>query len=179
VISEQSKQSIDYIFGKSAKKSLILNPDDSCVIEQMTDCKDSEFLEREMVVLTISSLVFRVLTIFHIGEDRATRNYFLSKTTDKSLLEFFSEIGNLCSGAMNQELLRYFPHLGMSTPYTLSGRCLPFLNELKPGYLSRHAITINDSVRLQATLCLCGYAPIDFAVDRNDAIDTSGELEFF
>ena len=179
MISEQSKQSIDYIFGKSAKKSLILNPDDSCVIEQMIDCKDSEFIEREMVVLTISSLLFRVLTIFHIGEDSATRSYFLSKTTDKTLLEFFSEIGNLCSGAMNQELLRYFPHLGMSTPYTLSGRCLPFLTELKPGYLSRHAITINDSVRLQATLCLCGYAPIDFTVDRSDVADTSGELEFF
>ncbi len=179
LISEQSKQGIDFIFGKSARKSLILNQDDICVIEYMADCKDSEFMEKDMVVLTISSLQFRILTIFHIGEDPNTKNYFLSKNTDKSLLEFFSEVGNLCSGAMNQELLRYFPHLGMSTPYTLSGRCLPFLKELKPGYQSRHAITINDSVRLQATLCMYGYAPIDFAVDESDVADTSGELEFF
>jgi hypothetical protein len=179
VISQQSSQGINYIFEKSVRKSLLLNSGDSCDIEQLHDGKGGDFKEMDIFVLTISSLLFRILTIFHISDDPETQKYFLKKTTEKSFTEVFSEIGNLCSGAMNQELLKYFPHLGMSTPYVLSGRSLPFLRELNPGYLSRHAITINDSVHLHATVCMCAYAPIDFTVDQTDVADTSGELEFF
>jgi hypothetical protein len=179
MISQQSKQSIDYIFAKSARKSLILDPGDVCDIEMLNENCGHNFLEKDFVVLTISSFLFRVLTIFHIGEDEATKDYFLKKSPNKSLTEVFSEVGNLCSGAMNHELLQHFPHLGMSTPYTLSSRCLAFLSELNPGHLSRHAITINGSARLQATVCMCGYAPIDFKVDTAATIDTSGELELF
>lgn len=179
MISQQAKQGIDHIFAKSARKSLVLDPDDVCNIEALPKSTLNEFPEKDIVVLTISSFLFRVSTIFHISEDPATRDYFLRNTGNESLAEVFSEIGNLCSGAMNSELLRYFPHLGMSTPYTLSSRCLPFLDELKPGYLSRHAITINGSARLQATLCMRGYAPIDFVVDKSAAADETGELELF
>jgi hypothetical protein len=179
VISQQAKQGIDYIFAKSAKKSLVLDPGDVCDIEMLHESMGHKFMEKDIVILTISSFLFRVLTIFHIGEDEATKNYFLKKSPNKSLTEVFSEVGNLCSGAMNHELLQHFPHLGMSTPYTLSSRCLSFLSELNPGHLSRHAITINGSARLQATVCMCGYAPIDFTVDTITTVDTSGELELF
>jgi hypothetical protein len=179
VISEQSRLGIDFIFDRAARKALVLNPDDSCVIEKMPEDKSGDFQGRQMLVLTISSLLFRVLTIFHIDEDKTTRDYFLNKNPERSLEDFFSEIANLCSGAMNQELLKYFPHLGMSTPYWLSGQCLPYLKELNPGYLSRHAITINDSVCLHATICMCHYAPVHFEVDQKDVEDISGELEFF
>jgi hypothetical protein len=166
VISEPAKHAIDYIFDKSVKKNLVLDPDDVCNIERLTGSDDGDFL-------------FKVLTIFHLGEDSETRDYFLQKTTDKTFSEVFSEIGNLCSGAMNHELLKYFPHLGMSTPYVLSSKCLPFLSELKAGYMSRHTISINGSVRLQATVCMYGYAPIDFTVDKTDVVDMTGELEMF
>jgi hypothetical protein len=179
VISQQAKQGIDYIFAKSARNNLILDPGDVCNIEMLNESSGHKFLEKDIVVLTISSFLFRVMTIFHIGEDAATRDYFLKKTPNKSLTEVFSEVGNLCSGAMNRELLQHFPHLGMSTPYTLSSRCLSFLSELNPGHLSRHAITINGSAHLQATVCMCGYAPIDFTVDTTATADTSGELELF
>jgi len=179
VISQQAKQGIDYIFSQSVRKTLALNPDDVCNIEMLPGNAGHISMEKGIVVLTISSFLFKVLAIFHIGEDAETRNYFLGKSVNKSLIEVFSEVGNLCTGAMNHELLRYFPHLGMSTPYTLSGRCLTFLNELNPGHLSRHAITINGSARLQATLCMCGYAPIDFAVDKTAAERNTGELELF
>lgn len=179
MISQQAKQGIDYVFAKSAKKSLVLDRDDICEIEILDHNKESPFLEKDIVVLTITSFLFRVLTIFHIGEDEATKNYFLKKSPDKSVTEVFSEVGNLCSGAMSHELLQHFPHLGMSTPYTLSSRCLSYLSELNPGHLSRHAITINGSARLQATVCMHGYAPVDFTVDTTETIDTSGELELF
>jgi hypothetical protein len=179
VISAQSKVGIDFIFDKAVRKSLILNSGDVCDIEPLAEGKGADLQDKDIFVLTISSFLFRVLTIFHIGEDLETRNYFFNNAAEKSFEEVFSEICNLCCGAMNQELLRYFPHLGMSTPYMLNGRCLPFLNELKPGYLSYHAITINGAVRLHATICVCAYAPIDFAVDQTAVADTSGELELF
>lgn len=179
MISQQAKQSIDYIFTQSARRSLVLDPADTCDIETLPERGNHECPEKDIIVLTISSFLFRISTIFHIGEDPAIRDYFLKNSANRSLTEVFSEIGNLCSGAMNQELLRYFPHLGMSTPYTLSSRCLPFLGELNPGHLSRHAITINGSTRLQATLCMCGYAPVDFAVDKACAAVETGELELF
>lgn len=179
MISLQARQSIEYIFTQSARKSFQLDPADYCNIELLQGGVQHKHHEKDVIVLTISSFLFRVLTIFHIGEDAETRNYFLNGRAEKSLTEVFSEISNLCSGAMNAELLRYFPHLGMSTPCTLSGRCLPFLSELKSGHMSHFNITINGAARLQATLCMCGYAPVDFALDKTAAAVETGELEFF
>ncbi len=179
MISEQAKQSIDYIFEKSARKSLLRSADDRCEIEILPSRMTKEILEEDIFVLTISSFIFRVLTVFHVGRDTVTREYFHVDSANRAFEEVFSELCNLCSGAMNHELLRYFPHLGMSTPYRLSGHSLPYLMELNPGYLSRHAITINDSVRLQATICVCNYAPLDFVVDKAEVVEMSGELEMF
>lgn len=80
---------------------------------------------------------------------------------------------------MNQELLNYFPDLGMSTPYVLDAQCLSHLHGLKPGLLSSYSITLNDSVRLAATVCVCAHAPIDFVADTSAIEETSGELELF
>ncbi len=178
MISAQSKQGIDYIFCQAVKKSLTLDPGDFSDVEPLPHGNES-FNADEIYVLTISSLLFKVVTIFHVSDDLPSRNYFINNAHDKSFEEVFSELSNLCSGSMNQELLRYFPHLGMSTPYKLSGRCLPYLKELNAGYQSRHLITINGFVRLHATVCLCAYAPVNFTVDRSIVADTSGELEFF
>ncbi len=179
MISQRAKQGIDYIFAKSVKANLALASGDVCDIQMLSGNKSGEFSEKNIVVLTITSFLFRVLTIFHVDEDAATRNYFLKEGSDKTFLEVFSEIGNLCVGSMNRDLLRHFPHLGMSTPYTLDSRCIQFINELNPAHLSRHAITINDAVRLQATLCMCVYAPIDFVVDRSAVEEETGGLELF
>lgn len=160
-------------------KTLLLDQNDSCTIEQIPVVSMEEKREEDIYILTISSLLFKVMTIFHVGNDPQIRDYFLSLKPEVPFSEVFFEICNLCSGAMNQELLRYFPHLGMSTPYLLNGRCFSSFSELKAGYVSHHDITINACVRLQATLYLCGYAPIDFAADKEDIVDTSGELEFF
>jgi hypothetical protein len=54
-----------------------------------------------------------------------------------------------------------------------------FLGELQPHYQSSSAITINDTVRLQATLCMCCSAPVDFVASAPIAEPTAGELEMF
>jgi hypothetical protein len=179
MISLKAQASIDHIFTSSVKAHLPIGEGDSCEIERVTDKKAGEFPEKTIVILTISSFLFRLLTIFHFDENPATRDYFAGGVADKSLDEVFSEAGNLCCGAMKREVSRHFPHTGMSTPYTLSSRCISFLDELKPSYTARYAITINGSVQLHATVCVCNYAPMDFVVDKSAEEEETGALEMF
>ena len=179
MISEQAKQGVDFIFTKAAAANLAMGPDDCCEITPLPDVSVVDFPEETIVVLTISSFLFRLLTIFHVNDDVVTREYFTKGAADKQLFEVLSEIGNLCCGAMNRELLHSFPHLGMSTRYVLNRQCLAFLDELKPGYVSGYAISINNTVQMHASLCLCEYAPIDFSVDMSSTEEETGALELF
>jgi hypothetical protein len=61
----------------------------------------------------------------------------------------------------------------------LSARCLGHLAELKPAFSSSYSITLNGSVQLAATVCVCAHAPIDFVADTSAIEETSGELELF
>jgi hypothetical protein len=158
---------------------LIVDPGHSVVIEPMPGKKVVETPEKYLVVLTISSYLFRLITMFHVNNDKHMAAYFTKADAGKKFEEVFFEMGNLCCGAMNRDLGRYIPHLGMSTPYMLESKCLPFLKELKPGYLSQHKITIDDAVTFHATLCLCAYGPLDFRVDMSAPEEETGALELF
>ena len=179
MISTQTKQSINFIFAKAAKATLALASSDSCHVEVLPEKSEGELAGKHVLVFTISSFLFRVVVMFHIDSEESTRNYFLKGNIGKTFTEIFSEAGNLCVGKINHELLRYFPHLGMSTPYILDGSCVSFLSKLKPGYHSHHRITINSSIRLNATVYMCGYAPINFTADRTIVEESTGELELF
>ena len=152
---------------------------DSCEIVPVREGAAGPERTENVVVLTISSIVFRMLLVLHFDEDAVTRDYFLRNDQGATFREVFLETCNLCSGAMNQALLHHFPDLGMSTPYVLSAHCVPYLEELKPGYLATFAIAINGSVRLGATVCVCAHAPLDFIASVNAVEETSGELELF
>ena len=179
MISEQARQGFNQIFTRAAHASLALDAADTMTIVQLPGNAIVETPEPQLLVLTVASYVFRLLTIFHVGRDRVSENYFTRSDPARVFSEVFGEIGNLCCGAMNRELGRHFAHTGMSTPYLLESRCLPFLGELKPTYVAQHRITINDSLVMHATLCLCAYAPIDFRVDSESAGEATGELELF
>jgi hypothetical protein len=195
VISAQAKGSFERILQKAAQTRLTVDPADACQVAPQTrqaagmaaDAAAHGPAARtaagptntEVVVLTISSITFRLLLILHVTEDSATVEYYTKGDAERPFREVFQEVCNLCCGAINQELLRYFPDLGMSTPYMLSARCLPYLEGLKPELLETWSVTINDSVRLAATVCVCAHAPLDFMADVSVAEDTSGELELF
>ncbi|MFM0198900.1 hypothetical protein PQR53_03335 [Paraburkholderia fungorum] len=179
MISGNAKDSFDRIFRKAAQARLPMNGADTCEIVPLDEAGLGATKDTQVVVLTISSIVFRMLLILHFDETDNTRNYYLKEANEQPFQEVFLEICNLCSGAMNQELLRYFPDLGMSTPYVLSARCLPHLRELKPAFLSSYSVTLNGSVQLAATVCVCAHAPIDFVADTSVVEETSGELELF
>jgi len=179
MISEQARRGVNLIFTKAAANNLALAPSDKIEIERLDGHGLVMPPEKNILVLTIASYVFRLLTIFHVNTDAATEAYFTRSGTAGEFGDCFGEIGNRCCGAMNRELGRYFQHLGMSTPTMLDAQCLPFLAELKPTCLAHHRIRINDMLTLHATLCLRAYAPIDFNVDHQAAPEATGELELF
>lgn len=177
MVSEQARKGLDQIFARAAQASLALGDSDTVTVEALATVQPVE--TPQILVLTVASYVFRLLTVFHFNDDRATRDYFTRAAPGRDFAEVVGEIGNLCCGAMNRELGEHFVHTGMSTPTLLKGACLPFLRELKPAYLAQQRIVINGGLVLHATLCLCAYAPIDFRVDAHAEAVTTGELELF
>ena len=177
MISSNAQDSFDRIFRKAARTRLALHAEDACHIAaaEPGDAKGGE----QALILTISSMVFRLLLVLRFDDTESTRAYFKGEASGRSFEEACLEIGNLCCGAVNQELLQVFPDLGMSTPYAVSARCVPYLEVLKPWYLAAYAVTINDAVRVAATVCVCAHAPLDFVADVSDEVETGGELELF
>ncbi|MDE1004577.1 MAG: hypothetical protein OSB38_02855 [Paraburkholderia fungorum] len=179
MITGNARDSFERIFRKAAQTRLPRDSGNTCEIVPLAEAGTGATKDTEVVVLTISSIMFRLLLILHFDENDSTRDYYLNEADERPFQEVFLEICNLCCGAMNQELLHYFPDLGMSTPYVLSARCLGHLPELKPGLLSSYSITLNGSVQLAATVCVCAHAPIDFVADTSAVEESSGELELF
>lgn len=177
-ISDGAKQGIDRIFSRAASSSLALGGGDSVEVDPLPRGKLIE-PPGQLLVLTIANFSFKLLTIFHVEDNRATQQYFSKPEAGLGFADVFPEIGNLCCGAMNRELGGYFPHLGMSTPYPLDRQCLPFIDVLKPAYLAQHRIVINGDIVLHATLCLCAYAPVDFHYVASEPETASGALELF
>ena len=183
MISKQAKSSIDYLFTEAARSSLVLHPDDSCSIQPVAkDASIAVSVPSTVLVITCSSFIFRFLTLLRLGDNTETRAYYAQgATAEENSADALFEAANLCTGAINRGLSRHFPHVGMSTPYSLSGACLSHLDDLQPQHILSYEITIREAVRLQATVCLCSYAPIDFSVNRKSATETAatGELELF
>lgn len=189
MISAHARDSFERILHKAARTRLARSPADECDMVPLKGLQmdsaaseaDVDMMARHanVAVLTISSIGFRMLLVLHFDEDDITTQYFVGDDQNKSFREAFLEISNLCCGAINQELLNYFPDLGMSTPYVLSARCVPHLMQLKPNHLASWDITLDGSVRLAATLCICAHAPLDFNAEVSETQDSSGELEMF
>jgi hypothetical protein len=188
VITEQAKGSIERIFRQAAQLRLTVGAGDSCEItpsapreSRASGARHDRAADSELIVLTISSISFRLLLVLHFDNDDATRAYYLG-SGEVTLEERLLEICNLCCGAMNQQLVGYFPDLGMSTPYVLSGQCVSYLDHLKPDFTASYRVTVNGAVQLGAIVCVCANAPLDFAAtvaEVTEAAESVGELELF
>ena len=180
MISDSAKRGLSEIFTQAACSSFPMGAGDPIRVEALQGGLSHSLPGKQLLVLTIANFSFRVLTIFHVeADDPAIRAYFSKPEADLAFADVFPEVGNLCCGAMNRELGKYFVHLGMSTPYQLDQQCLSFIDVLKPGHVAQHRIVIGDDIALHATLCLRAYAPIDFRYEvPKEAIDT-GCLELF
>ncbi|MGF6609714.1 hypothetical protein OKW45_004636 [Paraburkholderia sp. WSM4175] len=179
MITDQAKQSIADIFCHAARARLPATPGDSCEIAAVPRWDRDHPAGPCAMALTISSIGFRLLFVLHFGKDDATHAYYASGDTTRSLSETLMELGNLCCGYMNQQLVNHFPDLGMSTPYELNSACIEYLDELRPDHVWAYELTIGGAARLGVTLCLCAQAPLDFKAELATADEAEGELELF
>lgn len=177
MISESTKRSLNEIFIRAVSSHLRLDESDQVCV-QPTPAGQSPSGEQQLLLLTIAGFSFKLLVMFHL-DARALQAYFSQPDSGRVFDEVFPELGNLCCGAINRDLARYFPHLGMSTPFRLDGRCFDYLASVRPAHVAHHRIAINGDIHLDATLCLCAYAPIDFQYVHVAPVVESGEIELF
>lgn len=186
MISDQAKQGFEHIF-KNAILTNLTHGSDGCDIRE---CQVAEFAKEKsrFAVLTVSSASFRCLVIFHFQNEQLMRDLFADKAQDNApenresvYRDAFLEFCNMCCGSVNREILRFYPYLGMSTPYLLVSDCHEFIGALRPGHVKHYAVRIDGRILFGATLCVCAYSSIDFKLDAGslDSGDSGGELELF
>ncbi|HEX7682939.1 MAG TPA: hypothetical protein VF446_05285 [Trinickia sp.] len=180
MISQAAKDSLERIFFQAARTRLTTDPSHACEVARAASFGPAEqSASAEVFVLTIASIHFRIVLLLQLRDDEATRGYYAGVAADRTLREAAMELGNLCCGAINQQLVEHFPDLGMSTPYVLSSDCIGYLDELAPEYVAAYDVTVECAVRVRATLCVCASAPLDFTAQVADVHESAGELELF
>ena len=184
MISQRAKESFDYTLIGALQGALCASPDDRCEVEVISDVKD--ITEKKVVLLTVSSYLFRVITLVYFTLNKETQRHFAAinraeaeSMSESDYLDVICECGNIFCGALNRELAKHFPHLGMSTPNVLDRDCMDYLTELDAGYTQHFKISINDNLTMHASLCVCDFADIDFTVDMTQTEESNGELELF
>jgi len=144
---------------------------------------------RQAVILTVSSYLFRLMTVVYFNEDQPTWRQFTRHQPEpgpldlQRLHDLVGEFGNVACGALNRDLGIAFPHIGMSTPNVVDSRCIAWLPTLGTGLVKHFRITLADGLALHATLALCDYDDFDFDLpaetESPEAEAETGELELF
>ncbi|CAK0759446.1 conserved hypothetical protein [Gammaproteobacteria bacterium] len=181
---------LEWLFEKSIRNNSVHGPEDSCVVTFQADALlSTETASRRLVVINISSYIFRIITLFDLDTDAATASH-LAKVmrrgneilVGKALLDAFGEFANIICGEVNRELSVKFRHTGMSTPFLLENSCLPYVSILKPSQVCSAEVNINDSVCFRVIICICidNKANLDFDINRTGQQSIStGDLELF
>ena len=179
MLSDQTGRNLADAFRRAVAATLIRSAGDVCDIQAVAKATDLELkTESPLLLITISSFVFRLVSIFQISGSEATRHYYTAGDS-AGAEETYTEVVNLCCGALSRELSAQFKHLAMSIPYRLESSCLNFLGELKAGLTTTYDITINDAARMRATLCMSSSRPIELAAPAPEVSHTGGALEMF
>lgn len=189
-VTAMARDALDWAFDKSIRENSVSDPLEPCVVTRLTESPPSTGDEqRQLVVLNMSSYVFRVVALFDFSMDAATRAHLaklsrtpLARLDGQALLDACSEWVNMICGAVNRGLSARFPHAGMSTPFPLESSCAHHLSLLNPAWTRVFAVEINQSVRYNLNVCVCvaSGSTLDFDLDRSAQEDaSSGELELF
>jgi hypothetical protein len=189
MISQSAKAGIEWLFEKAVRANTICDGDSCTLVKVATEAPPPAKVSQQLVVLTISSYLFRIVTLFQFNDDAATNEHMVRMTRSQvpdldtqALTDAYAERVNMVCGAVNRGLGVQFPHIGMSTPYMLESTCANYAAALEPQHLQRYEVTINDTMRFNLTICLCTGADtsLDFRIDTYEAEDESaGELEMF
>jgi hypothetical protein len=186
-VSERARQGLDQFVAAAVKSSLAQSAGDFAIAQ--TDEPLAKDSEREIVMLTVSSYMFRVLLFMHFDRNAATRAHFSALANvavegmdDDRFIDEVMERGNLCCGALNRDLALFYPHIGMSTPCILKRSSVEHVGAIKPAFTRRYRAQVGPGLAMHFTLAVCAFADFDFAFEPRAAEeleDTAGELEMF
>ncbi len=187
VVSERARAGLDH-FVAQAVKGALAQPGTDFAIES-TDDDVARDHEREVVMLTVSSYMFRVLLFIHFNRNPALRSHLAAldghpgdTLDDERFTDAIMEHGNLCCGALNRDLSQFFPHIGMSTPCILHRSSVEHVAAVNPAFTRRYRADVSPGVPMHFTLALCAFADLDFPFEpraAEEVEDTAGELEMF
>jgi hypothetical protein len=185
VVSDRARLGFDRFIAQGVKATLGAS-DFDCEVKQ---ADDETPRERELVMFTVSSYLFRVLLFIHFDRNPITRGHFAllagvtpEAMTNEQLDDQIMERGNLCCGALNRDLAQFYPHTGMSTPCLLNANSIDHIGALQPAFTRRYRAELSPGVALHFTVVACAFADLDFAFDASAAeeeAETAGELEMF
>ena len=184
MITERGKTSFDHLLVSSLKIGMPVGGA-SVTVEPIATL--TKIKEKKIVILTVSTYLFRAMVILYFKPDAATRAYFnrnaeegAPELTDEEFYDRVAECGNICCGALNRGLGDHFPHVGMSTPNIIDRDCMHYTELLECGLERHYMITLDGSLTMYASLCVADYGKVDFHVDPISEEDQSvGELEMF
>jgi len=185
MITERAKTSFDRLLQAGLKSGLPAG-DGPIAIEPVASLE--KIKERKIVILTVSSYLFRVMAILYFKPDAATRALFnggagegAPALTDQEFFDRVAECGNICCGTLNRDLGRFFPHVGMSTPNIIDTDCMRYVDLLGCGLLKHYKLRLAGDLTMYASLCVTDYGTVDFHVEQQlEEEDVStGELEMF
>jgi len=183
MISNNARKSIDKMVERAIQASPLVSADAPRQIEAGVDL--ARIATEKMVALTVSSYVFRVTFLIHFSGDEATRAHFaavnrvaVQELDDQAFNDSIRECGNICCGNLNRDLVRVFPHVGMSTPNIIDRRCIDYLGKLGQGYVQHFGLLGNTGPALAVTVCVNEFEDLDFSGDFEEA-EATGELEMF
>lgn len=191
MITANASASIDWLFEKAVRDNSVPDAGDRCVVTAKPEtAAPVDGTDRQLVVLNISSYVFRIVALFDFDTGAATAAHLarLLRRHDKelegqALLDAYAELVNMICGAVNRGLCAEFQHPGMSTPFLLETSCARYLSALAPTRVKSYEVVINDAVRFDFTVCICvaNASTLDFTIDRTEKqeLASSGELELF
>jgi hypothetical protein len=181
-VSPQSRQSLERLLRRAVQSRLILQPDHNWTMSRSEAEPGAAATSDTVVVLTISSMRFRLLLLLRFSGDAGTHAYYTRGEESASLRDALLETGNLCCGAINQDLVKHFPDLGMSTPYLLSGPSLQHIGSLQADYRADFDVAIGEApAQLGITVCMFASGTIDFTVSETAETEEAddGGLELF
>ena len=184
MITERGKASFGHLLVSSLKSGMPVGGA-SVAVDPIANL--DKIKEKNIVILTVSSYLFRAMVILYFKPDAATRAYFnrnaaegAPELADEEFYDRVAECGNICCGALNRGLVEHFPHVGMSTPNFIDRDCMHYTDMLACGLENHYTITLDGSLKMYASLCVADYGKVDFHVDPAAQEDQSvGELEMF
>ncbi len=184
-LTERARASFDLVVQTALAKSLA--PEGERASVQIVSELPRKPKEKKAVVLTIASDQFRLVLALLCRLDAETKSHFArlnrvdeTEWSDQAFTDAVAECGNIIVGAMNRDLGRYFPNVGMSTPNLLDRDALAYLEAMGPGHRRLFHVT-GLALDFYATLFVAATAPVDFHAEveaLEDSVD-SGELEMF